>query len=308
MKRILTLILLVAISWALQAQQQMMFTQYMFNTQSFNPAYVGTYDKMSVVGLARQQWVGISGAPSSQTVSLNIPIRKQRIGIGLSLSNDALGPVHELGFSGDFSYIVHLNQSLRLSFGIKASFAVYQTDLAKLSAIDLNDPSLAENLRGDFMPNFGGGMYLYGEKFYVGISTPRLVKNTISVENNASTASGVGEQKIHAFITGGYAFKLSNNVMFRPSVLLKYVYAAPLSFDAAANFLFYDRMWLGASYRIGDALSGIIQYGITDDLWLGYSYGYSLSPLMDYNTGTHEVMLSYDINPNKRKFKSPRYF
>ena len=308
MKRLLLFVIISLAIGAAQAQQQIMYTMYMFNTQSFNPAYVGTQDKISAILLAREQWVGFDGAPSTQTFSLNVPVARQRIGIGLNILNDVVGPVQEIMGAVDFSYIIHLGENTKLSLGIKGELDVYQLNLTELEIHDQRDPSFQENRRGDLMPNFGAGAYLYGKKYYIGFSVPRMLKNTISVENNAIETSALGKQDMHMFLTGGYVFEFSSGLVFRPSVLIKYVYGAPVSFDLAGNFLISQRLWLGGSYRVGDALSGIVQYGITPNLWVGYSYGYSLSEISNFNSGTHEIMLMYDFNFSKRKFRSPRYF
>ncbi len=292
----------------LVAQQQMMFTQYMYNTQSFNPAYVGTQNAISAVVLAREQWVGFQDAPSSQTLTINMPIKSHKIGIGASFFNDVLGPAQEMTGGIDFSYIIRVGDESRLSLGLKGSISMYELDFTKLKIYNGADQSFSQNRRGVMNPNFGAGVYYYTPKYYIGLSVPRLLKNVISVESDLSNRESLGREEVHWFLNAGYITEVFNGLKFRPSVLLKYVHNAPLSFDLAGNFLVLERLWAGASYRFGDALSLIAEYGITPNLWAGYSYGFSFSDISRYNSGTHEIMLRYDFSFSKKKFRSPRYF
>lgn len=307
MKNIL-LFIAILVSFQTIAQQQMMFTQYMYNTQSFNPAYVGTQNTISAVLLAREQWVGFKDAPSSQTFTINMPIKSHKIGIGASVFNDMLGPVQEITAGVDFSYIIRVGDESKLSLGIKASASSYQLDFTKIKIYNGSDQSFSRNRRGDINPNFGAGIYYYTPKYYIGLSVPRLLKNPINIETDLPSSQAVGQEEIHWFLTAGYVMEIFNGLKFRPSLLVKHVPNVPMSIDLAGNFLVMDRLWAGASYRVGDAASLIAQYGITSNLWAGYSYGFSMSDISSYNTGTHEVMLMYDFSLSKKKFRSPRFF
>lgn len=291
---------------SVHAQQRAMYTQYMFNMIDVNPAYAGTRDMLNVLVLERKQWLGMEGTPSSQTFSINSPIITEMIGIGLSLNNDALGPVRETGVFGDFSYRFKISQNTVMSLGLKAGGIWYNNNLSKLFIIDKNDPSFAYDIENKFAPNFGTGIYIYGKKFYAGISIPRLLKTEIGL--NTKSTSRIGKEERHYFAIGGYVFDINSNLKFKPTVLLKYVINSPLSIDASANFLYNDRLWLAATYRFGDALGAIAQYRIVKQFWLGYSYDFSLNKTMSFNSGTHEITLSYDFMFGKYKVKSPRYF
>lgn len=289
------------------AQQEAMFTQYMFNTASVNPAYVGSLPVMNVMYLGRKQWVGFEGSPTTQTLNLHVPIKAQKIATGISFMNDRIGPVQENTLFLNFSYALKLTEKTHLSFGLNAGGKLFQIKLSEIAVIDSRDVSFSEDKKSKFMPNFGFGTFLFSERYYLGLSFPKLVKNTFNF-NEGESATNLTKQERHFFMIGGYVFPLSANIMFKPSFQLKYVYGVPLSVDLTGSFLIKEKIWLGASYRIGDALGFTIQYKAFDSLWIGYAFDYSASIIRRYNTGTHEIMISYDFDLGRERMKSPRYF
>ena len=175
-----------------------------------------------------------------------------------------------------------------------------------MDIIDRNDPAFGQNVTGKFLPNVGFGVYYYGENFYVGLSTPKLISNTIYDEVPGTVSNG--KQRVNTYLTAGYVFTLSSSVKFKPAVLFKFVKNAPGQVDINFNFLFVDRFWIGALYRPGAAWGVMLQFQITEQLRFGYSLDISTKELQTYNNGTHEFMLSYDFGYNRTKIKSPRYF
>ncbi len=308
MKRFLfPLIFIIVFTNELIAQQSAMFTQYMFNTVAVNPAYAGSKEVPTAVFLARKQWVSFDGAPVTQTFSINAPIKAKSLGLGLSVTNDKIGIVNETGFFIDVAYNLKLWNKANLSMGVKGGVNFYQAKLTELTIIDRNDPAFQKDIKGDFLPNVGVGFYYYTDKFYAGISTPKLLKNTISAEKGVNTQNLAKEERHYYFISG-YVFDLGRFVKFKPSVLAKLVQGSPISFDITAGFLFSERLWLSGMYRVGDAVGGIVQYRIGQSLWVGYAYDYTVSDLTNFNSGTHEIMVSFDLVSKKYRVKSPRYF
>jgi len=289
------------------SQQDPQYTQYMYNMNIVNPAYAGSRGTLSIGLLGRMQWVGIDDAPKTATMAVHAPLGKN-LGGGFSAILDRHGPVKEQNIFADISYTVTTSEEGRLAFGLKGGITFFDVGLLSLTLPQTApgvDPLFDDNVNESF-PNFGAGVYYYTDKFYIGLSAPNLVE-TKHLEKDNGTITKASE-KMHYFGTLGYVFDLSETLKFKPSVMAKAVSGSPLSIDASANFLFNDRLELGASYRFGDSVSGLINFGVTRDLRIGYAYDYTTTNLGDYNDGTHEVFLQWDIDFSKKNLKSPRFF
>lgn len=292
------------------AQQQPMYTMYMWNQLIINPGYAGSRDALTASAVWREQWVGLDGAPSTQVVSIHSPLPNDKVGLGLTVQNDHIGPTNNTGVWGDFAYRLQVTEKSKLSFGLRAGFNIYQSDLLSLNNIESNDPAFNKNVENNFLPNFGFGAYYYSNRGYVGISMPTIIQNEINSGNNP------GDDKLdvlnrHYYLMAGYVFSLSKDslgVMFKPSTVIRVVNGAPVSFDLTANFLLKQKLWLGASYRFQDSFAAIASFQFTPHLQAGYSYDFGTSDLRSYNGGSHEIMLTYDFFKNEVKTKNPRYF
>ncbi|WP_204345935.1 type IX secretion system membrane protein PorP/SprF [Psychroserpens algicola] len=290
-------------SWMGVAQQLPQFTQYMYNTISINPAYAGSRETLSVVGLHRSQWVGLEGGPQTQTLSVHAPMRNERVGLGVSFINDELGYQNFSYLYGDFSYTIPTGENSKLAFGIKAGFTSYSLD-ADFQQSQSNDPVIF-GFENRWKPNIGTGLYWHSQKWYLGLSAPRILNTDYTGD-----AEFQALERISYYFTGGYVFDLSENTKLKPAALLKATNGAPLSFDLTANFLFYEKFWVGAGYRIDErasAFSGLADFQVSKQLRIGYAYEYPISDLRPYTSGTHEVLLMFEIFKSKR-IKSPRYF
>ena len=290
-------------SWMGVAQQLPQFTQYMYNTIAINPAYAGSRETLSVVGLHRSQWVGLEGGPTTQTLSVHTPLRNEKIGLGLSFINDELGFQNFSYLYGDFSYTIRVGENSQLAFGIKAGFTSFSLD-ADFRQAEMNDQVIF-GFEDRWKPNIGSGLYLHSDKWYVGLSAPRMLNTDYTGDEEFESL-----ERISYYFTGGYVFDLGETTKFKPAMLLKATNGAPLSFDLTANFLFYEKFWVGASYRINElaqAVGGIADFQVSKQLRVGYAYEYPLSELSQYTSGTHEVLLMFEIFKSKR-IKSPRYF
>jgi len=307
-KNIYYLIILMLVSGSfktLKAQQDVQFSQYMFNTLAFNPAYAGSAGLLNVSALYRAQWVGFDGAPQTQTLTANSPLKNSKLAIGGTIFNDVIGPAHTFGLYGDFVYRINFASS-KLAFGVKVGFDIFQGTFTGLDIIDNADPSFAQNVNGKFLPNAGFGVYYYARKYYVGFSAPKLIRNKIYDSVNDLPENG--KQEINYYFTAGYVFTFSREIKFKPAVLFKFVQNAPAQLDINLNFLFVDRFWFGVMYRPDAAWGILTQFQITDQLRFGYSLDFSTHDIQTYNNGTHEFMLSYDFGYNRTKIRSPRYF
>ena len=310
MKKILTITILVFISYTSFAQQDAQFTHYMFNTLAVNPGYAGSRDALTVTGLHRSQWVGFDGAPVTQTVTLHTPAFSENIGLGLSVINDEAGPVKNTSFYADFAYKLKLGAG-KLALGLKGGLSRRSENLSTIALGDQVDNSFMKDVGSELLPNVGFGVYYSAERFYVGASAPRLLENDFS-SNTTSGGTSLSKETNHYFFIAGAVFNLTSNgeVKIKPTAFVKMTNGAPLEGDITATFLFHDKIWLGPMFRTGDAYGALIGYNFTDQLSAGYSFDWSYTNnTSKYNNGSHEVMLRYDFRyNNKAKIRSPRYF
>lgn len=294
---------LLALPASLRAQQDPMYSQYMFNLLAFNPAYAGNAEVISLMALTRHQWVGFEGAPTTQTLTGHSPLPGQTLALGATLLNDKAGPVSQTGFYMDFAYRMKVGGHSRLAFGLKAGLDMYRADLSDLSTVEV-DPANANN-RSEILPNFGFGLFWHSERHYLGLSLPKLMDNELNaVEAVTTTATQVR----HYFLMGGYVFDLGRDMRFKPSFMVRAVEGAPLSVDLNANFLLRDRIWFGAMYRVGNAFGVMAQYQVNEQFRIGYAFDLTTTALGAQNAGTHELMLGYDLRFSRGKVLSPRWF
>lgn len=284
------------------AQQDPQYTQYMYNMNVVNPAYAGSKEGLSITALYRNQWSGLDGAPDTFTFSAHSPIG-DKVGLGLSAIRDELGPVAETNVYADFSYTLDVGSSTKLALGIKAGATFHDVGLVDLELQDPNDPFFSQNISNTY-PNVGAGAFLYGEKFYVGLSVPNLL-NSVHLDENGLK---YGSETQHYFATAGYVFDVSENVKLKPSTMVKSAFDAPLSFDANLNALFYERFEIGASYRLDDSFSGLVGFQVTENIRVGYAYDYITSDLDGVANASHEVIVTFDLFFSKRALRSPRFF
>ncbi|MFB9078736.1 type IX secretion system membrane protein PorP/SprF [Flavobacterium procerum] len=288
-----------------KAQQDAQFTQYMYNTIEINPAYAGSRGALSVFGLYRTQWVGLDGAPETSTFSLNTPLNNNRLGLGVSLVNDKIGPTNENTLSADFSYTIPTSESFDLSFGIKATANMFNLDVNKLSFENQDDPQF-QNLDNIITPNIGAGVYWHSDRAYVGLSVPNFIET--NRYNNDDTA--IFKEKINYYLIAGYVFNLDRlqYVKFKPALMTKMVEGAPLQVDVSGNFMFNDKFVLGVAYRWSASVSAMAGFQITNGLYLGYGYDHETTQLRKYNSGSHEIFLRFEFLNKYNKMISPRFF
>ncbi|TVZ51639.1 type IX secretion system membrane protein PorP/SprF [Dokdonia sp. Hel_I_53] len=295
-----------------QAQQDPQYTQYMYNTVAINPAYAGNRGVTSIVGLHRSQWVGLDGAPRTQSLSVHSPVGDGKVGLGLSIVNDALGPGQETYFGADFSYTVNTSNRGRLSFGLKAGGHILDVDLTKLNIEDQSDTRFSQNIDNKFSPVIGAGIYYHADKFYAGISVPNLVEtehfDRSTTDNSAS--SFVEQERIHYYGIIGYAFDLTDQLKFKPSALFKAVVGTPLQVDATANFLLLEKLHMGIAYRWDAAWSGLVGFQVSDSMLIGLTYDRESTDLGNtvYNDGSFEIFLRFELFNEYDRMLTPRFF
>ena len=294
------IMLLTVVSYG---QQDAQFTQYMYNTININPAYAGSRGVMSIFALHRTQWVGLDGAPTTNAVSINTPINNSNLGLGVSFVNDKIGPTNENTISTDLSYTIPTSENFKLSFGMKATANLFNLNANKLNPIDQGD-SQFQNLRNVFTPNIGAGIYYHSDKAYVGLSVPNFIQTNRYSDNEVA----ISKEKMNYYLIGGYVFDISDNIKFKPAFLTKLVEGSPLQVDVSANFMFVDKVVVGVAYRWSAAMSAMVGFQVTDGMYIGYGYDLETTNLDNYNSGSHEVFLRYEIFRNREKITTPRFF
>jgi len=291
------------------AQQDPHYTQYMYNMSVVNPAYAGSKESLSGGLLYRKQWVDIEDSPSTGTLFIHSPVGKN-VGLGLSVISDKIGPVEENNVYADFSYTLNLGGEHKLAFGMKGGATFHKVGLfdeVYNNVPNSEDPAFAENISRTYA-NIGAGFFYYTNKYYVAFSVPNMLKSKhLDIDRSGETIK-FGTESLHYFLTGGYVFDLSPSLKFKPSAMLKSAFNAPLSVDGSANFMFFDKFEIGATYRLDDSFGGMVNYAITPNLRIGYAYDHIVSDLKVTTPSSHEIMLLFDLNFPKKVSQSPRYF
>ncbi|PBJ12180.1 type IX secretion system membrane protein PorP/SprF [Flavobacterium sp. ACN6] len=294
---------------AASAQQDPEYTHYMYNMSVVNPAYAtGVPAMMNFGGLYRTQWVGAVGAPKTFTFFGHTAIT-DKIEAGLSFISDDIGDgaKKENNVYADFAYVLKLGGQNKLSLGLKAGFSSMQSNFNGFRFTDpQTDFAFSENINAT-KPNIGVGAYYFRDNLYVGLSVPNLLKSKYIEEKSGVNA--FGSEEIHTFLTAGYVFQLNDMLKLKPAFMSKFVKGAPITFDVTANVLYNEKFEFGAAYRIDDSVSALFNINITPTLRVGYSYDYTLTNFGQFNSGTHEIMLLFDLDLLGKGFdKSPRFF
>lgn len=283
------------------SQQDSQYTQYMYNTSTINPAYTGVRELLSINTTYRNQWVGLEGAPETLAFSMNSPVGIKGVGLGFSFISDKIGPTAENNIAADFSYSFQVSRTADLSFGLKGGLNSLSLDANKLLMENMDDSFLVS---GNYTsPILGLGVYLHSDTWYVGLSSPNILKTEFE-EVKASMAS----EKPHLYLIGGYVFELNREVKFKPAILTKAVAGAPLAVDVSANFWFQETLSLGASYRYNAAVSGLAGFQVNDNIMIGYAYDYDTTNLGNFNSGSHEIFLRFELGTRMRKGFNSCYF
>jgi len=240
--------------------------------------------------------------------TLHGPWKGKRFGWGATVTHDKVGVTDRTDAFFDLSYHLPLNDNLKLGMGIRAGISYFSSDFSKLIYWDKTDPRYLEGSQTKLLPNTGAGLFLYSDRFYLGLSVPCTISYDSTEALSLNEGSDAPHKVRHYYGTIGYAIPLSLDVVMRPSILVKHVPDAPVEADFNLHFLFSDMLWLGATYRTGDAVVAMVEFQLTRKLRIGYAYDYTLTDIKDYSSGSHEIMLGYDFGFDVIKMKTPRYF
>jgi type IX secretion system PorP/SprF family membrane protein len=308
MKNIRLIVLLfLAFSLQMQAQQDPQYTQYMYNFNVVNPAYAGSTESLAVGVLYRGQWIGLDGAPTTVTANVHSPVGKS-VGLGLSVIADRIGPVNETNAYVDFSYTLKLQNSHQLAFGLKAGATFHDVGLNELALIDPDDIFFSQNV-SKVTPNIGAGVYLSKPNvYYLSASVPNILESIHLDKTIDGQDVQYGSEVQHLFAAAGVVFDLSENFKLKPHALYKTAIGTSSSTDMNLNLFMYDTVEIGMGYRLEDSFSGMINFMVTPQLRIGYAYDAITSDLDQFANSSHEIFLNFNLSFNKKVSRSPRYF
>lgn len=298
-----------------KGQQDSQYTQYMYNTMSVNPAYAGSRGLMSMTGLYRNQWLGLDGAPETQTLNVHSPLKRSKIGLGMSIINDKIGNGvnQQTQFDAVVSYTIQTSSEGKLSFGLKAGGSLMNIDFTKLNQYEDVEFTAADNIQNKFSPNVGAGVYYHTENYYLGLSAPNLLQTEhFSDSNNSNTdvSSYVAKERISYYFIGGYVWDVDYRWKFKPAILTKVVPGAPVAVDLSANFMYNDQLTAGIGYRLDAAITAMFGFQLSKTLAVGLAYDREITRLggTAFNSGSFEFFLRYELIRNYSKVQTPRFF
>jgi len=295
------------------AQQQIHYTQFLSNKLWINPAYAGSHGHGSIQGIARNQWIGLDGAPKTAAISFHTPSKKFRTGVGLGMTYDKIGPTTAYALSGSYAYVLYKRSGRRLSIGLQGAYTWWDLDFTEIETTIQGDGSFAINPESLSWLNFGAGIFYHSRKSFIGFSVPRLLQRTF-YDFNSQDLQARFEQ--HWYLMGGNVFRLNPDVELNVGALFKYVKYTPLDLDVSAILIFKEKLWTGVNWRMGnrsrsigtESIDFIVQYQLSDNLRLGLAYDYTLTALSDVNSGSLELLTHWDMIKHYKNVKSIRYF
>jgi type IX secretion system PorP/SprF family membrane protein len=305
MKRTLLIISLVLFCAAVKAQNNSVFlpfNQYMFNILMYNPAYAGAKESLSATLMYRKQWIGMKGTPEMFALTGHTPLRNNKIAVGFHVDNLSAGAGAERS-NNVFLYYSYrfLVGPGKLSLGLRAGGSIISRNLLDVERKITDDPAFVDETF--FLPNFGAGVFYYTDKYYGGISVPFFL-----CANDTIRKISHDIRRYNFTGTGGMLFNITENFKIKPSVYLQFTINNPVLYYLSASFITYrDAISVTGSYKSTGEIIGILEFQINKQLRLGYAYDFSVGNLKGYMSGSHEILLRYDLSYAVRA-TSPGYF
>lgn len=311
-KYLLNILLWIPLAAASQSDEH--YTMFLYNKLLYNPAYAGSRELLSANGAYRNQWTGFRGAPVTYNATIDAPVGKQltpykKTALGLSFSSETAGIESRQSIMAYYAYRIKLSRSV-LSLGLRGGIKLYSANYSQLNPYQQNDPNLAGDIKNAALPNFGAGAYWLGNNFYAGLSVPALLENYY--DKNEKQLNGMQAKEIRGYyLSGGYIFTVSDNVKLEPQAMIRMAkdanYKLPLSCDLNISAIVLDRIMAGITYRTDNSVEGIIHLQATRNINVGYAYDYTTSALNNYSSGTHEIVVGFDIGSVTAKYANPRF-
>lgn len=326
-RKVAALLLFLMVSLQSMAQQEVMYSQYMFNTLAINPSYAGSRDVLSLTALGRYQWIGVSGSPTTYSFTLDMPVKNEKMGIGIMAYSDAIGVSRTTGINIPYAYRVKLGARTTLALGAQFGLDHISNNLSNVANVASSDPIFdGSSDVNKLFPNAGLGIFISNDRSYFGFSIPKIIENSLS-QYEVGGEKFITKQKRHYFAMMGFVMG-KGNVKVKPSMMLRYTNGAPLGIDGNINVWLKEKIAFGVSARksqatlsgqeVMDAIVGIFELQLTPQLRIGYSYDYNMTTLNNRysenfktkltGTPTHEGLLRYEFGYSKDKILTPRYF
>lgn len=297
MKKLIITSIAILVGLVNYAQQLPIYTQYFFNNYAYNPAVGGTQNTVEVFSNHRYQWVGLTDAPRTYTLSVQGPTKNLKMGMGAFLFTDHVGPTRRTGIMASYSYILNITSKVRLSMGISAGILEWKLDAHKINLYSSGDNVLTNNVMKAYVPDASFGIYLFHDKWHFSASAPNILQSKLTFDNSANT--GMSKLKDHYYVNGAYKFDVSDEFQVEPGMLVKFTNPAPVQFDAMLRVIWREAFWIGGAYRTMDATSAMMGFIYKKNLSIGYSYDFTTSNLANYSNGTHELMLGVKFTKAK---------
>lgn len=304
MKRIVYILILIqTCAWG---QQDNLYTQFMYNPSSINPGYTGSRQVTTIFMQGREQWMGFDGSPSTKNINLQLYREQSKLGLGLDIYSDAIGPFDEKSLSINTSYHLQLSEEKYLGMGLQGGMSIVNLDFSSLELYDPNDPYYETNLQNRINPNIGVGFFYYDSSTYFGISAPRLF-NTYNYQPLTSERFRITFENIHIYLMGGHVFRLTESLRFKPAIVARYLESQPFLINYSASFDWQEKLSFGASYSQGVSISSLVGVQLIDNLFIGYSYDINTGAL-NISNGSHEILLRFEFRSMFNKIWSDRFF
>ena len=302
----LIILLFIALPLIGFSQNDIPYTHFVFNKMAYNPAYTGNKKSLDLMALYRNQWSGIDGAPTTGTFSLQIPFFSNRNAIGLAATSDKIGQINTTALDLSYAYHIKTSDKVTLSLGLNGRIEQASIDWESGVRINIDDEAIPMGTETVTTPNFGFGAYLSSERYYIGVSAPRLLKNSLYLDRNNTFVSN--REITTWYMLGGVLLPISRQIDFAPSFLVSYNQNAPTDLDINANFIFLQSLWVGLSYRWEDSIDALIGYEFKNGLRIGMGYDFTVSELNKVTNGSYEVMLGYTFRCKDCHIPHLRYF
>jgi type IX secretion system PorP/SprF family membrane protein len=308
MKKIIFLVFLIPL--INKGQYDHLFSQFMFNEVFINPGYAGSKEALSVTGLHRQQWMNFPGRPVTTTFSMHGPFFGNKMGLGINFLNEKIGKLNRNLAYLTYAYRIKTDKKGTLGLGLNIGIHNQINKLSELKSNDAGDIQITQNTPSLISPNTGFGLFYNTEKFYTGVSVPRIIDDSYMFDDNSNIQQKISFnfEKLHYYYVLGYVFTLNPDLYLKPQGMVKFVQNAPLQYDVNVSMLIKKLIWFGLSYRSNAAAVGMLGVQATPQLFFGYSYDYGLNEIQRYSQGSHEIVLNYLFSYKQKKVISPRFF
>ena len=303
MKKLFLSIPFLAIAFSVSAQQEQMYTQFMFNKLAYNPGYAGSFVSPTLTAIYRNQWMGLEGAPKAMSLSYSQPLLNNRVGLGGNINRQSIGINTNLTIDIAYAYRIEMKRGT-LAVGLQASMRNIRQNWAdqRIIAIDQNDPGIPIDPKSKFVPNFGAGVYYnaYTDRWYAGLALPRIVSNSIDFSEFGDVLS---REVQHINAMGGVKFKPTDDLDLTPQVLLRYAIGAPFDAEMNLSALLYKKFYGGLTYRVGgdtnfagESVDVALGFQAIDKLFFCFSYDIGLTRLRKHHSGSVEATVRWWFN------------